>query len=174
MVRSALSTRGAPMSRGPRPGYRAVPMISVVVASLLSALPIISATGWWPDFGLLMLLGWRMLRADAWPVWAAAPLGLAHDLLTAGPLGLAMATWTAFMIAMDLIDRRTQWRDYWIEWVVAACFLTLAELAQWNVARLAGAPVRFAAAWPSIPIAILSFPLAAALATRLDRWRLGQ
>ena len=24
------------------------------------------------------------------------------------------------MLALDLIDRRTMWRDYWIEWVLAA------------------------------------------------------
>ena len=38
--------------------------------------------GWWPDFGLLMLIAWRLLRADAWPAWWAAPLGFVNDLVT--------------------------------------------------------------------------------------------
>ena len=42
------------------------------------------------------------------------------------------------MIAMDILDRRTMWRDYWIEWAIAALFIALAELAQWRIAGLLG------------------------------------
>ena len=27
------------------------------------------------------------------------------------------------MLALDLIDRRTMWRDYWIEWMVAGVLI---------------------------------------------------
>jgi rod shape-determining protein MreD len=91
MGRSALSpARGAAIGRGPRRTSVAIPAISVGVAMLLSLLPIVSSHGWWPDAGLLMLLAWRLLRADAWAAWVAAPLGLAHDLLTGAPIGLAI------------------------------------------------------------------------------------
>ena len=63
MVRSALGPQGARLNKGPRAGADFVPAATVVAGSLLALLPIVSATGWWPDFGLLMLLGWRLLRA---------------------------------------------------------------------------------------------------------------
>src|SRR5687767_11514392 len=124
MVRAALA--GKAHGRGPVAGATYVPAASVIAASLLAALPIVSMSGWWPSFGLLMLLGWRMLRADAWPAWWAAPLGLVNDLLSGAPLGMSVALWTALMLVMDFVDRRTQWRDYWIEWAVAALLIAAA------------------------------------------------
>lgn len=150
-----------------------VPAISVMIGSLVAILPVISATGWWPDWGLLLLVGWRMLRADAWPAWWAAPLGFFNDLMTDNPIGLSIATWSAIMIVLDFVDRRTQWRDYWIEWAVATLLVAAAEVAQWRIAALAGASLPFAqTAGPSILVAILCFPLAALAVARIDRWRL--
>ncbi len=175
MVRSALGIPGARLNKGPRAGADYIPALTVILGSLVSLLPIVSATGWWPDLGLLMLLGWRLLRADAWPAWWAAPLGFANDLILGNPIGLSVSLWAAMMIAMDILDRRTTWRDYWIEWAIAALFIGLAELAQWRVAAMLGAPVPFnLTAAPSILIAVLCFPVAAFLAARIDRWRLGR
>ena len=175
MSRSALTPKGARLNQGPRTGAEYVPAASVVAGTLVSLLPIVSATGWWPDWGLLMLVAWRLLRADAWPAWWAAPLGFVNDLVLGNPIGLSVALWAAMMIAMDVLDRRTQWRDYWIEWGIAALFIALAELAQWRVAALLGAPVPLGiTAGPAILVGILCFPIAAFLAARIDRWRLGR
>lgn len=175
MVRSALGRPDARLNKGPRAGADFIPAATVVAGSLLSLLPIVSATGWWPDFGLLMLLGWRLLRADAWPAWWAAPLGFTNDLLAGNPIGLSIALWSAMMIAMDILDRRTMWRDYWIEWAIASLFIALAELAQWRVAAALGASVPFnTSALPAIIVSVLTFPVAAFLASRIDRWRLGR
>ena len=142
---------------------------------MVSLLPIVSSTGWWPDWGLMLLVAWRLLRADAWPAWWAAPLGFVNDLIVGNPVGLSIALWSAIMIAMDVLDRRTMWRDYWIEWAIAALFIGLAELAQWRVAAILGAPVPLSmSAGPAIIIGVLCFPVAAFLAARLDRWRLGR
>jgi rod shape-determining protein MreD len=173
MVRAALQTRGR-LNRGPRPGFTAIPAASVVAMSALAILPVIAERGGWPDFGFLMLIAWRLLRADAWPAWWAAPLGFANDLLTGLPIGFSVALWTAVMLIMDLIDRRTQWRDYWIEWALAAALIIAGEAAEWKVAVWSGAPVPFTYMLPPIIISILAFPLFAFLASRLDRWRLGQ
>jgi rod shape-determining protein MreD len=173
MVRSALQTQGR-LNRGPRRGVTAIPAISVVAMSALAILPVVADRGGWPDFGFLMLIAWRLLRADAWPAWWAAPMGFVNDLLTGMPLGLSVALWTAVMLAMDLVDRRTQWRDYWIEWAVAALLILAAESADWKVAAWSGAPVPFSHMLPSLVISILAFPLFAFIASRLDRWRLGQ
>ena len=122
-----------------------------------------------------MLLAWRLLRADAWPAWWAAPLGFANDLITGSPIGLSLSLWCAIMIAMDILDRRTMWRDYWIEWAIAALFIGLAELAQWRVAAFLGASVPLnMSTGPAILVSVLCFPVAAFMAARLDRWRLGR
>ena len=175
MVRSALSpSRGASLTRGPHPAALSIPAISVLLACLLSLLPIVSKHGWWPDAGLLMLIAWRLLRADAWAAWLAAPLGLFHDVLTGAPIGLAVALWPAFMLALDVIDRRTMWRDYWIEWVLASLFIAAFVVAQWQVAAWDDAAVRFVNVAPSILVGIICFPIAAFIVARLDRWRMGR
>jgi rod shape-determining protein MreD len=175
MVRSALGQRSAAIGRGPRAGADCVPASTVLIGSMVSLLPIVSSTGWWPDWGLMLLVAWRLLRADAWPAWWAAPLGFVNDLIVGNPVGLSIALWSAIMIAMDVLDRRTMWRDYWIEWAIAALFIGLAELAQWRVAAILGASVPLSmSAGPAISIGVLCFPVAAFLAARLDRWRLGR
>ena len=132
------------------------------LASLLAALPIISMSGWYPDFGYLALVSWRLLRADPWPAWWAAPLGLINDLFTGYPMGLSVALWSATMLALDLIDRRTMWRDYWIEWVVAAVLLAMDQWLQWRIAALTGADVPASAnASPPLVISICVFPVSA-------------
>jgi rod shape-determining protein MreD len=175
MSRSALNPpRSTVIGRGPRRLAHAIPAISVLLAMTLSVLPIVSAHGWWPDAGLLMLLAWRLLRADAWPAWAAAPLGLAHDVLTGAPIGLSVTLWPLFMLALDIIDRRTMWRDYWIEWVVATLLIALFVVAQWQVAAWDGAVLPFATVAPAILVGVACFPVAAFIVARLDRWRLGR
>ena len=172
MVRAALA--GRKINQGPLPFAQYIPAASVLLASLLSALPIVSTSGWYPNFGFLVLLGWRLLRSDPWPAWWAAPLGLANDLLTGQPVGFSIALWSATMLALDLIDRRTMWRDYWIEWILAALFLFMHDWFEWELASIMGAHVPFTAVLPSILVAVLMFPLAAWLVSRLDRWRLGR
>jgi rod shape-determining protein MreD len=175
MARSALTSKGARLNKGPRTGADFLPAATVVAGSMVALMPIVSASGWWPDWGLLLLIAWRLLRADAWPAWWAAPLGFVNDLILGNPIGLSVALWAAMMIAMDILDRRTQWRDYWIEWAIAALFVAIAELAQWRVAALLGAPVPLGVtAGPAIVVGILCFPGAAFLAVRIDRWRLGR
>ena len=173
MVRSALQTRGR-LNRGPRKGVMLIPAASVVAASALAVLPIVAHRAVFPDFGFLMLIAWRLLRADAWPAWWAAPLGFVNDLLTGMPIGLSVTMWTAVMLVMDLVDRRTMWRDYWIEWALATVLVLVAETAEWKVAAWSGAPVPFLQIVPAVLISILAFPLFAFLASRIDRWRLGQ
>lgn len=173
MVRSALG-RSTALDRQPKRLARALPALSVAAASLLPLAPVVSKVGWMPDTGLLLLLAWRLLRGDVIPAWWAAPLGLWNDLVLGLPVGLSVATFTAAMILLDLLNRRTMWRDYWLEWLLAAVLLTLAEIARWQVDGMMGAHYRPADMLPAIAIAILSFPLAAWAASRLDRWRLGR
>jgi rod shape-determining protein MreD len=173
MVRAALASR-RPIGQGPVRLATFVPAASVVVASLLAALPIVSTSGWFPDFGYLALLGWRLLRSDPWPAWWAAPLGLLNDLFTGYPLGFSVALWSATMLALDLVDRRTMWRDYWIEWGLAAVFLLINHWLEWRLASISGAAFPFSWVMPPFLISVFSFPVAAWLVSRIDRWRLGR
>jgi rod shape-determining protein MreD len=173
MVRAALSPPRR-IGQGPTRWATYVPAVTVVAASLLAALPIVSTSGWYPDFGFLVLVAWRLLRADPWPAWWAAPLGLANDLFTGYPVGFSIALWSATMLALDLIDRRTMWRDYWIEWVVAAVLITIDEWLQWRIAALVGAGVPFVKMVPPVVISICAFPLVAWIVSRIDAWRLGR
>jgi rod shape-determining protein MreD len=173
MVRAGLATHGA-LGGGARTGAGLIPAATVVAGSLLGTLPIVSLTGWWPNFGFLMLIAWRLLRADPWPAWWAAPLGFFNDLMTGAPIGLSVALWSAVMLAMELIDRRTQWRDYWVEWAIATVLIAVDRWADWQVAALAGAAVPFVQIVPAIAIGVLTFPIAAMIVSRLDRWRLGR
>ena len=173
MVRAALS-QPQRIGRGP-PSYAPyVPAMSVVVASLMSALPIVSMSGWYPDFGFLMLIGWRLLRADAFPAWWAAPLGLVNDLFTGFPIGFSVALWSLAMFLLELADRRTMWRDYWIEWVLAAVLIAIHQAFAWKVAEWGGATLPFVQLVPALIISVLVFPVAAFVALRLDAWRLGR
>ena len=173
MVRAGLSAPRR-FNQGPARFAMLAPAASVVVASLLSALPIVSTSGWYPDLGFLMLIAWRLLRADPWPAWWAAPLGLVNDLFTGYPIGFSIALWSATMLALDLIDRRTMWRDYWIEWVLAAVLIAVDEWLQWRVARAVDAAPAIAKIIPIIIISICLFPLVAWIVSRIDAWRLGR
>ncbi len=78
------------------------------------------------------------------------------------------------MLVLDLIDRRTQWRDYWIEWIVGAVLIAIDEWLQWRVAKLAGAPLPFLQLLPQLVISICVFPAVAWIVWRIDAWRLGR
>jgi rod shape-determining protein MreD len=173
MVRAALAS---PRRIGEGPGRFVgyVPAASVVVCSMLAMLPIVSESGWFPDFGFLALISWRLLRADAFPAWWAAPLGLVNDLFTGLPIGFSVALWSATMLALDLIDRRTMWRDYWIEWLLAAGLLALGVFFQWRVAGAVGGAPDLVRAVPVILVSVFVFPLAAWAVSRVDRWRFGR
>ncbi|GAA4739184.1 hypothetical protein GCM10023264_00130 [Sphingomonas daechungensis] len=173
MVRAALA-QGRNIGQGPVSGAQYVPAISVLVASLLITLPIVSERGWFPDFGFLVLISWRLLRSDCWPSWWAAPMGLFNDLVSGHPIGLSVTVWTAAMLALDLADRRTMWRGYWLEWALAALLLLGNEAAEWRIAQVMGAPMPFRTILPPLLLSVLAFPIVAWIVSRIDRWRLGR
>lgn len=173
MVRAALAPNRN-IGKGPMAGARFVPAVSIMIGTYLAALPIVSMSGWFPDFGFLVLIAWRLLRNDAFPAWWAAPLGLFNDLITGTPVGLSVAVWTAAMLLLDLADRRTMWRGYWLEWALAAVLLLGNEAAEWRVAQVMGASLPFLTVVPPLLISILAFPIVAFIVSRVDRWRLGR
>jgi rod shape-determining protein MreD len=78
------------------------------------------------------------------------------------------------MLALDLIDRRTMWRDYWIEWVVAAVLIAIDQGLQWRIAKALDAAPPFTQMMPPLVISICVFPAFAWVVSRIDAWRLGR
>lgn len=165
-------TSSAPPTRALETRRRLVPLVSTVLGSATAIVPAVAQTPLWPPLGLLILLGWRLLRPELWPVWIGLPLGLADDLLTGQTLGTGMVTWTLCLLLVDAVEGRLLWRDYWQEWLLAAALIALAVLGAWAIARLTGGATPVGLLLPQIVISILCFPMIGRLCAVLDNWRL--
>jgi rod shape-determining protein MreD len=151
-----------------------LPVISTLFASLLQALPFVLTTPLVPDVAFLTLLSWRLLRPEMWQAHYALPLGLFNDLVGGHPLGQSMALWTATLLVCDLLDSRSGWRDYWIDWLFASLVIACYVAAEWRIARAMGSQMEFEVLLPQLLLSIFSYPLVARLIVALDRWRLSR
>lgn len=140
---------------------------TIMAASLLTILPIVTTFPFLPPFGLLVLLAWRLRAPEVLPVWAAAPLGLFDDLFSGNPLGSAMALWTIAVVAIDVLDSRLVWRDFWHDWLVAGAAILLFLVG----ARLAATPLSAhvdIVLLIQIVASLSLFPLVAMVCARID------
>jgi rod shape-determining protein MreD len=151
-----------------------LPVGSVMIASLAPLLPEISTAPTLPPLGFMVLLAWRLLRDDLWPVWVALPLGLFDDLFSGQPIGSAMALWTIAFLAIDVIDTRLVWRDHWQDWGLAAVAITAELVLALGIARVTGGSMPIFLLLPQILVSILLFPLVARYCAMLDRFRLAR
>lgn len=149
-----------------------VPVGSILFAIALSILPIVVETPLVPDFAFLTALAWRLLRPEMWTAKAALALGFVDDVFAGHPIGQAMALWTIAFLIVDLIDRRAIYRDYWMDWLLAAFLVILHTAGGWYIARLMGSRIEFAVMLPQIGLAILAYPIVSRIVVGLDRWRL--
>ncbi|MBA3676428.1 MAG: rod shape-determining protein MreD [Sphingosinicella sp.] len=151
-----------------------VPVVSTILACLLSLLPIIVSSPVIPDFGFLMLIAWRLLRPEMWAPALALPLGLFNDLVGGHPIGQSMAIWTSLFIIFDIMDSRVLFRDYWMDWLIAAFAITGYVFADWFIGTLMGNSAGFPVMLPQLGASILAFPIVARFVLALDRWRLAR
>ena len=108
---------------------RAVPIASVLIASMLpSLLPIISTQPLMPPLGLMIFIGWRLMRPGLWPVWAGLPFGLFDDVFSGQPLGSAALIWSLAMLALEIMDSRAVWRDHLQDWLLGGVVIISALL----------------------------------------------
>lgn len=165
-------TRG-PFDPAPPPAaVRLVPIVSVMLASLATILPVITSFPVLPPVGLMMLLGWRLTRPTVFAIWAPLPLGLFDDLVSGQPLGNAMLLWMLCFFMIDLIDQRLMFRDFWQDWLIASGAIGFCLIVGRLVASPLGAHVDTVLLL-QIVISILLFPLAARFCVWLDRKRQG-
>ncbi len=151
---------------------RAVPIVSTMIASLISLLPIVAQAPVLPPLGMLTLLAWRLLRPEFWRIWAPLPLGLWDDLFSGQPLGSAMLVWTLAFFIIDAVDKWLMWRDYWQDWLVAAGIISFVIAADFLIAVATGGGGSIRVVVPQAIGSILFFPLIVRLCAALDRWRL--
>ena len=141
---------------------------SIAIAALLpAALPVVASVPWLPPLGLLMLLGWRLNRADTLAPWAAAPLGLIDDLVSGQPIGSAMLGWSLCVLAIEVLDSRLMWRDFWQNWLIAAGAIGFVLIGTRLIAAQLGAHVDTALLMQVIVSGAL-YPLAARFCAALD------
>lgn len=149
---------------------RALPWVTVMAGSLLTAIPVAATAPLMPPTGLLMLLAWRLLAPLALRPWAPALLGLFDDLVSGQPLGSAMLLWQLAAFGVTLAERRTLFRGFAQDWLIAAGALAFCLYAGRLVATPLTARVDLVLG-AQIVIAVLAYPLAASLVARIDRKR---
>ncbi|MBH1991253.1 MAG: rod shape-determining protein MreD [Sphingomonadaceae bacterium] len=148
------------------------PIITVLLGSMLTALPLIAQSAAMPPFGLLVLLSWRLLRPELWRAWIGLPLGLFDDMMSGQPIGSAMFLWTVTLIGIDLIEHRMIWRSYRQDWLIAGLAVIVCIIGGVFFARITGGgDVRLLLVAPQMLWTILLFPFVVRQCARIDRWR---
>lgn len=167
----------APVPRlGSTPSHlrvRATPILTVMLGSAIpNLLPIIVQSPTLPPLGLLLLVGWRLLHHEMWPLWIGAPLGAFDDMMSGQAIGTAVFLWSVIMIAIEIIDARLFWRDYWHDWLIAfgACLLFLGGGIAF--AHMAGSHATVALIVPQLFWSVLLYPLIVRAIAWIDRWRM--
>lgn len=164
--------------QGPRLGrnpsrfrLQGTPILTVMLGSMTTALPVIAQSPVLPPIGLLMLLSWRLMRPELWHAWIGLPLGLFDDIMSGQPLGSSMFLWTVTLIGIDATETRLLWRDYWQDWLIACGAIILCQTGGYLFARLTGGGGTIMLIAPQILWSILLFPFIERQCARLDRWR---
>jgi rod shape-determining protein MreD len=109
-----------------------------------------------------------MLRGDSMRVWAPVLLGFFDDMVSGQPLGSAMLFWTMCVLAIDVLDTRLVWRDFWQDWLIASGAIGFCLIAGRLVASPFGAHVDTALLLQISTSAAL-FPLIYRLCAWFDR-----
>ena len=165
--------RSQQISRAPSPLVAYLtPWATIVLASYLGGLPTIATTPWMPPLGFLALLAWRQLHPGLLPIRAGVPLGCIDDMVSGQPMGSAILTWSITMIALELIEFRWPWRNFLIEWAVAAGMIVAYILAAALIAHLAGGRFSLLLITPQLLLAVVVYPVVARCVARADTFRL--
>lgn len=150
----------------------AIPIASVVLASMVTTLPFLTTQPLLPPFGLLMFLAWRLMRPGLLPVWSGVPFGLMDDIFSGQPFGSAGLLWSLALLTVEIIDSRAIWRDHLQDWLIASLLIAGVLLGGLWIAGLAHAAPGPVILLPQIVLSILLYPLVVRICARLDSWRL--
>nr|WP_197975103.1 MULTISPECIES: rod shape-determining protein MreD [Sphingomonas] len=144
--------------------------MTVMAGSLMTIVPLIATIPILPPFGFVMLLAWRLLARYALRPWAAAPLGLFDDLLSGQPLGSAVLLWSLAFVAIDMIEQRLVYRDFWQDWLIASGGIACCVIGGRFLGVRVGTHVD-TVLLAQIVITMMLFPLAARIVATIERRR---
>lgn len=171
LPRNALARQR--INRAPSPLLaRGVPWVTVMLGSLIPSLMLIASGPVLPPFGFLIFISWRQLRPGLLPMWAGLPLGLFDDLYSGQPFGSAVLLFSAATIALDMIEARLPWRNFFTEWLVAIGLIIVYIAAGVLLANIQGGATPLRVIVPQIVISILAYPLVGRFVAKSDRFRL--
>ncbi len=149
-----------------------LPWVTIVLASLTPLLPVIAPAPILPPMGFVVMLAWRLLRPGLLPLWAGAPLGAFDDLFSGQPFGSGILLFSLALIAVDLLDLRLPWRNFWQEWIVASGLIALYIVAAAVVSGAAIEGQQFGMLLPQFLLSVITFPIITRMVALLDRLRL--
>jgi rod shape-determining protein MreD len=149
-----------------------LPWLTILLGSLTPWLPIIAPAPVLPPLGFVMLLAWRLLRPGLLPLWAGLPLGLFDDLYSGQPLGSGVLLFSLTLLAIELIELRFPWRNFWLDWLTATAILVpyIVIAALFSGAALTA--VQLTVILPQLLLSVVLFPIVARVVALLDRVRL--
>lgn len=149
-----------------------IPLLTILLGSLTPLLPVIALGPLVPPFGFMILLAWRIVRPGLLPLWIGFPLGAFDDLYSGQPFGSAILLWSLAMIALEAIETRFPWRNFWQDWVTAAgllaAYLIVTGFFASGGIELGIIPLIL----PQIALSVLLFPVIARMVAFFDRIRL--
>jgi rod shape-determining protein MreD len=149
-----------------------IPIISVMLGSMITAMPFFPDGPLLPPLGFMIFLGWRLMRPGLWPVWAGLPFGLFDDLFSGQPFGCAALLWSLTMLAMEAVDFRIFWRDHLRDWLIAAVAISGVLLFGFLFSAISHLMPDVTVMAPQWILSILTYPLVVRFCSRLDSWRL--
>jgi rod shape-determining protein MreD len=150
----------------------ATPWLMIMVGSGLPVLPMVAGSPWFPPFGYLLLLSWRMIRPGVLPLWAGIPLGLVDDLFSGQPFGSAVLLWSLSLLAIEGLEARFPWRGFVQDWLTAAVLVTLTLAFGAVFAGTGGLDDRLPLIGPQVLLSLLLFPMIGRMVASFDRLRL--
>jgi rod shape-determining protein MreD len=149
-----------------------LPWLTIMVGSLTPWLPIIAPAPVLPPIGYMLLLAWCLLRPGLLPLWAGLPLGLFDDLYSGQPLGSGVLLFSLSLFAIEVIEARFPWRNFWIDWLTASAMLTVYIALAALFSGVTLTLVQFTVMAPQLLLSIILFPIIARIVAMFDRLRL--
>lgn len=165
-----------PIIGDPPPLWRviSIPIVTVIFASALpTMLPLVTNSPVIPPLGLLIFLGWQLLRTEMWPVWIGVPLGFVDDLYSGNPIGSAVFLWTMASIAIHYLSQKILWRGFWHDWLIASIAIIVIQIIAAKFSHPHAEWLRLLMViGPQIVASILLFPLFLRIIAIFDKIRL--
>lgn len=145
-------------------------VMSVIVASVLIVYPLsYSASGWRPEYMLLVVMFWVICQPTWCGVWFAFATGMFLDLLVGAPLGLNALSFVIVSFVTRFLIREKRILTFLHIWIIISFTTTAHLLLQWFMQVMGGLDFALARHWQPLLSSIAVFPL---LYFMLKRWRI--